>query len=62
MPANEEDVALLAVLYVDRFTPVPVTADTLAGAMLMLAGRRITPERADMLIQELETKGLVDPT
>ena len=57
---SDEDVALLAVDFIIRSNlvdPIPVT---LARAMLMLAARRVTPERAEMLLQELLDRGLIE--
>lgn len=55
----DTDVALLASAYIQRYTTLPVNDTSLAGAMLMLAGRKVTRERAEMLLDELEQSGLV---
>jgi hypothetical protein len=57
---SDEQVALLAALYGDEFSPLPLNDTTLAGAMLMLAARCVTAERAEMLLEALAAEGSVE--
>jgi hypothetical protein len=57
---SDEQVALLAAAYVEAYSPVSLTDTTLAGAMLVLAARRVTAERAEMLLEALAAEGSVE--
>lgn len=56
---SDEDVAVLTVAYIQRFTDMHVNDYTLAGGMSMFAARRVTQERAEHLLTILESQGLV---
>ena len=57
---SDQDVALLAASYIQVCGDVPVNNATVAGAMLMLASRPVTPEEAEWLLIGLHERGLVE--
>lgn len=57
---SDEDVAHLVGVYLERFTELPINEITIAGGLLMWAGRRITAERAEHLLEILNNSGLVE--
>lgn len=56
---SDEDIALLAAAYVEAYTPLPVNEMTIACAMLMIAGVRVTEERAEQLLVTVTNRGLL---
>lgn len=57
---TDEQVALFASIFVEQHSPLPLNEDTLATAMWMLAARRVSSERAEMLLVQLEESGDVE--
>lgn len=57
---TDEDAALLVAAYIERYTEAPANETTIAGGLLMFAGRRVTPERAEHLMAILEERGFVE--